>query len=92
MCSTSFQSRLGSDPWLKPPTDEVVPELAKRGAKRLLVLCPAFSADCLETLEEIGIRAKESFIEHGGEDLLQAPCLNSHPLWVEALANLLERL
>jgi ferrochelatase len=92
MCTTSFQSRLGSDPWLKPATDEVIPDLAKRGVKRLLVLCPAFSADCLETLEEIGIRGKEAFIESGGEDLLQAPCLNTHPRWVDALASLLERL
>lgn len=89
---TSFQSRLGRDPWLKPPTDEVVPELARGGVKRLAVLCPAFVTDCLETLEEIGIRARESFIEAGGEDLLAVPCLNDHPAWLDALAELLKKL
>ena len=83
--SIAFQSRLGREPWLKPYTDEELGRLAADGVKRLLVLCPAFVADCLETLEEIGIRAKESFLESGGKDLLQVPCLNDHPLWLEAL-------
>jgi len=88
----SYQSRLGRDPWLKPATDEVVPELARQGKKRLAVLCPAFVTDCLETIEEIGIRAKEDFTEHGGEDLIQVPCLNSDPAWLDALANMLRAI
>ena len=90
--STSFQSRLGSDPWLTPATDIVIPEIAKRGVKRMAVLCPAFTADCLETLEEIGMRAKEQFLEEGGTDLIQVPCLNSNPVWLDALTSLLNRL
>ncbi|MBI5094219.1 MAG: ferrochelatase [Candidatus Hydrogenedentes bacterium] len=90
--STSFQSRLGRDPWLLPPTDQVVPGLARKGVKRLAVMCPAFVADCLETLEEIGIRAKESFIASGGEDLVLVPSLNAHPAWLDALAEMLRKI
>lgn len=90
--SITFQSRLGRDPWLTPATDETIVQLAKSGVKRLAVLSPAFVADCLETLEEIGIQAKESFLEHGGEDYLLLPSLNAHPAWVEALHRLLEEI
>ena len=90
--SITFQSRLGRDPWLKPATDETVDALAKRGVKRLAVLSPAFVADCLETLEEIGMQAKESFIEHGGEAFLLVPSLNAHPVWVKALHALIEQV
>jgi protoporphyrin/coproporphyrin ferrochelatase len=83
--SVSFQSRLGRDPWLKPYTDFELTRLAQEGVKRLLVLCPAFVSDCLETLEEIGIRGKESFLEAGGESLTLIPCLNRHPRWIDAL-------
>lgn len=82
----SFQSRLGRTPWIKPYTDEVLPELFERGIRRLAVACPSFVADCLETIEEIGIRAREQWLELGGEDLVLVPCVNDHPLWVEALA------
>jgi len=82
----SFQSRLGRTPWIKPYTDEVLPELYERGIRRLAVTCPSFVADCLETIEEIGIRAREQWLELGGEDLVLVPCVNDHPLWVEALA------
>jgi len=82
----SFQSRLGRTPWLKPYTDEVLPELRARGVERLAVACPSFVADCLETLEEIGIRARDQWRALGGEDLVLIPCLNAHPRWVEALA------
>src|SRR5258708_1257663 len=68
--SISFQSRLGRTPWIRPYTDLLVPELARRGVRRLAVLCPAFVADCLETLEEIGIRARESFLAAGGEEMI----------------------
>lgn len=83
-----FQSRLGRTPWIRPFTDELLVELAKAGKKRLAVLTPSFTADCLETLEEIGIRAKESFVASGGEDLLQVPCVNAHPDWVETVARM----
>ena len=87
--SISFQSRLGKDPWIKPYTDEVLIELAQKGVKRLLVMCPAFVSDCLETLEEIGMRGRESFIQAGGEELILIPCLNTHPKWIEALKQIL---
>ena len=74
----SFQSRLPGKPWLTPFTDEEVVRLAKEGKKRVAVYCPAFVADCLETLEEIGMRAKEDFLEAGGEDLKLIPCPNHH--------------
>jgi len=86
--SVAFQSRLGRDPWLKPYTDLELPRLAKQGVKRMLVICPAFVSDCLETVEEIGMRAKETFIEAGGESLELVPCMNEHPLWLKALENM----
>lgn len=86
--SVSFQSRLGRTPWVRPYTDFVLPELAQRGVKRLAVMCPAFVADCLETLEEVAIRAKEQFVECGGEALTLVPSLNAHPSWVDAVVRL----
>lgn len=87
--STAFQSRLGRDPWLQPYTDQEVLRLAKEGVRRLLVICPAFVSDCLETMEEIGMRAKEEFLRAGGQDLTLIPCLNEHPLWLDALERIL---
>ena len=86
--SVAFQSRLGRNPWLKPYTDIELERLAKRGAKRTLVICPAFVSDCLETVEEIGMRGKETFLQAGGEDLALIPCLNEHPLWLDTLENM----
>lgn len=83
-----FQSRLGKVPWIQPYTDQVIPELAAKGKKKLAVFCPAFVADCLETLEEIGMRAKEQFVEHGGEELELVPSLNSSPAWADAVVAL----
>ena len=83
--SVSFQSRLGRDPWLKPYTDFELAEFPKRGVKRLLVICPAFVSDCLETIEEIGMRGRETFLEAGGKEFAQIPCMNEHPLWIHAL-------
>jgi len=83
--SVSFQSRLGRDPWLKPYTDFELERLAKEGVQRILVMCPAFVSDCLETLEEIRIRGMETFVEAGGKELEQIPCLNDHPLWIDTL-------
>ncbi len=87
----SFQSRLGRTPWIKPYTDLRLIELAARGIKRLAVMCPAFVADCLETLEEIGIRGRESFLAAGGEELTLIPSLNAHPAWVQAVARMARR-
>jgi ferrochelatase len=89
--SVSFQSRLGRTPWIRPYTDLVLPELAARGKKRVAVFCPAFVADCLETLEEIGIRARHDFIAAGGERLALVPSLNATPRWVEAVVALVRR-
>jgi ferrochelatase len=89
--SVSFQSRLGSTPWLQPFTDEVIPRLASQGTKKLLVICPSFVSDCLETLEEIGMRGRDSFLQAGGKELQQVPCLNEHPQWIEVLRGMVER-
>lgn len=86
----SFQSRLGRTPWLKPYTDEVIVEIAKRGIKRLAVFSPSFVADCLETTEEIGIRGRELFETAGGQELKLIPSLNAHKIWVEKLSQHLE--
>ncbi len=85
--SVAFQSRLGRAKWLDPYTEESIRKLAQQGVKKLLVICPAFVTDCLETLEEIGIRGEEVFQEAGGESLSLVPCMNDHPLWVDTLAN-----
>jgi ferrochelatase len=86
-----FQSRLGRDPWIKPYTDLVLIEDAKRGVKRGVILSPAFVADCLETIEELGIRAVEDWVAHGGERLELVPCINSDDRWVEALLDIVRR-
>jgi ferrochelatase len=90
--TVTFQSRLGRTPWVRPYTDIVIPELAGKGVKRLAVFCPAFVADCLETLEEIGIRAKNQFLSCGGEALTLVPSLNAHPSWVRGLTKMLREL
>jgi ferrochelatase len=89
--SVSFQSRLGRDLWLMPYTDGVLAELPRRGVQKLLVICPAFVADCLETLEEIGMRGRETFLAAGGKEFALVPCLNEHPLWLTALENMIRR-
>ena len=89
--SVSFQSRLGRTPWIKPYTDLRLEELAREGKRRLCVFSPAFVADCLETLEEIGMRAEEQFKAAGGERLALVPSLNASDAWVEALVALLRR-
>ncbi|MDQ6757648.1 MAG: ferrochelatase [Bacteroidota bacterium] len=82
--SISFQSRLGKG-WLTPFTDIRLAELPKEGIKKLLIICPAFVSDCLETLEEIAIRGKEIFMNSGGVSYEMIPCLNTNPLWVKAI-------
>jgi ferrochelatase len=85
----SFQSRLGSTPWIKPYSDLVIIDLAKKGIKKILCFSPAFVADCLETLHEIGSEYQELFEEHGGEKIQLVPSLNSNDTWVEALKNII---
>ena len=86
--STTFQSRLGRAKWIEPHTDRRISELARAGVKRLAVVCPSFVADCLETLEEIGIRGREQFRSEGGEELTLVPSLNAEPEWVKAVARM----
>ena len=85
--SCSFQSRLGSDEWMKPFTVEQLKSFPSQRIKKLVMVCPAFVSDCLETLEEIGIQGKEIFLNAGGESYTLVPCLNSHPAWVNAFAS-----
>src|SRR5688572_798154 len=89
--SISFQSRLGKG-WLEPFTDKRLEEMPKEGVKKLLILCPAFVSDCLETLEEIEERGKEIFMEAGGESFKMIPCLNVHPLWVATLKGWIDQV
>lgn len=87
--STAFQSRLGRTPWIRPYTDEVMVTLARQGVRRLAVFSPSFVADCLETLEEIALRAAETFREAGGERLELIPALNAADAWVRAATGLI---
>ena len=84
--STSFQSRLGVDPWLQPYTDRTVANFAKNGTKQLAIATPAFVSDCLETLEEIGMEAAEDFKEKGGQHLQVLPCINDREEWVNVMS------
>lgn len=83
----AFQSRLGRTPWIQPFTDEVLVDLARKGVRRLGVVCPSFVTDCLETLEEIQMAGRETFIQAGGLDLKLIPCLNDSADWVESFAS-----
>lgn len=83
--SVSFQSRLAGEPWLTPYTDYELVRLPKEGVKRLLVMSPAFVADCLETLEEISVEGRDTFLEAGGEYFKQIPCPNDHPAFIDFL-------
>jgi ferrochelatase len=84
----TYQSRFGRSEWLKPYTDDVLTELAKRGVKRVYVALPGFTADCLETIDEIGNESREVFEKAGGEHLKAGTCLNDHPKWIEAIARI----
>ncbi|MGD2064515.1 MAG: ferrochelatase [Nitrospirota bacterium] len=87
--ATTFQSRFGKTPWIQPFTDMEITALAHRGVKRLAVLCPAFVADCLETLEEIGIRGRDAFFAAGGQELTLVPCVNSYDPWADGVVRIL---
>ena len=84
--TTTFQSRLGLDPWLQPYTDKTVAKMAKNGTKQMAIVTPAFVSDCLETLEEIGMEAVEDFEEKGGEHLHVIPCINDREDWVKVMS------
>jgi ferrochelatase len=86
--SVAFQSRLGRTPWLGPFADQVLRELPGKGVRDLVVLCPSFVSDCLETLEEMGIRGRETFLAAGGERFTLVPCLNTAPPWIAFLERL----
>ena len=82
----TFQSRFGAAEWLQPYTEPTLVALAKQGLKRVDVICPGFVSDCLETLEEISIEARNAFLSSGGKEFHALPCLNESPEWIEALA------
>ena len=85
--SVSFQSRLVGEPWLAPFTDHELERLPKEGKKQLLIICPAFVTDCLETIEEISVEGRDTFMAAGGESFHQIPCLNDQPPYIDFLAN-----
>ena len=88
---TTFQSRFGPEAWLQPYTDKTLEQLPKEGKKNILTICPGFSSDCVETLEEILIQGKESFLESGGENFDLIPCLNDNEDHIKLLTNLIQR-
>jgi len=88
---TTFQSRFGPDEWLKPYTDKTLENLPKEGIKNILMICPGFSSDCVETLEEILIEGKESFVNSGGENFDMIPCLNDNDDHISLLKSLIQR-
>jgi ferrochelatase len=89
--SVSFQSRLAGEPWCQPFTDSEFARLPARGVKNLLVICPAFVSDCLETLEEISSAGRDIFLAAGGKNFVQIPCLNDQPPYIEFLAGRVQR-
>ena len=86
---TTFQSRFGPQEWLQPYTDKTFEALPKENKKSILVICPGFSSDCVETLEEISIQGKESFINSGGENFEMVPCLNDNEDHIALFKNLI---
>jgi ferrochelatase len=86
----TYQSRFGREEWLQPYTDVTLEELGRRGTS-VAVMCPGFTADCLETLEEIGIRGLEQYTHAGGRSFHRIPCLNDHPAWIDAMAAIAEK-
>ncbi len=88
---TTFQSRFGNDPWLQPYTDQTVERLAKSGVKKLVMVAPGFSADCLETLEELDVENREIFMAHGGKDFSYVPALNDSPLGMRVIEAIVRR-
>ena len=88
---TSFQSRFGPSEWLKPYTDKTLEAFPRKNKKNILVICPGFSSDCVETLEEINIQGRESFINNGGKNFDLIPCLNDNDDHIDLLTKLIKR-
>ena len=88
---TAFQSRFGNDPWLQPYTDETVRALAKSGVKRMAMIAPGFSADCLETLEELDVENRGFFLHNGGEQFAYIPCLNDSGPGIDVIEHVVRR-
>ena len=88
---TTFQSRFGPQEWLTPYTDKTLEDLPKRGVKNLLVICPGFASDCVETLEEINIQGRDSFIKKGGKNFDLIPCLNDDDEHIELFEKLVSK-
>ena len=86
----TFQSRLGNDKWIEPYTDDTLEALPKKGVKKLVICCPAFVSDCLETLEEISVEGKHEFMEAGGQEFHYIPCLNDEDRWIDVVIILCE--
>lgn len=87
----TFQSRFGKAEWLQPYTAPTLQALGQQGVRRIDVMCPGFTSDCLETLEEISMEAREDFLHAGGAEFHYIPCLNELPQWIEAMADIVER-
>ena len=90
LIQTSFQSRFGPQEWLNPYTDKTLEGLPGKGVKKILVICPGFASDCVETLEEISIQGKESFLSNGGEKFDAIPCLNDNDDHINLLTKLIK--
>ena len=87
----TFQSRLGRAKWLEPYTEPTLIAMGKSGVKRVDVICPGFTSDCLETLEEINMEARAAFLQAGGQAFHYIPCLNDDPEWITALCNVTQQ-
>ena len=88
---TTFQSRFGREPWLQPYTDETLEMLPSQGISSVAIICPGFSSDCLETLEEIQVEARDIFTRAGGSEFHYIPALNANPLHLDALTQIISR-
>ena len=88
LIESSFQSRFGPQEWLTPYTDKTLEALPRKGKKNILVICPGFSSDCVETLEEINIQGRESFLKNGGKNFDLIPCLNDEEDHINLIENL----
>ena len=88
---TTFQSRFGPQEWLTPYTDKTIEQLPDKGVKNILVICPGFASDCVETLEEINIQGRESFLKNGGKNFDLIPCLNDEPDHIKLFEKLVSK-
>jgi ferrochelatase len=88
----TFQSRLGRDKWLEPFTAKTLKEMPAKGIRNVAVVCPAFTTDCLETLEEMNVEGREDFLHAGGTSFTLIPCLNTNPEWIAAMHTLIGKV